>query len=441
MTKYYTTPPLSTSGAPKTGLVNSVVTSLDKLTYKIGDFILHPRVIVGVASTILINDIVSNIPPSGELDMSTVSKTVDVRPSDVPSVNMAFMSKSIMPKPVALNTKEQLELLDLVNWTGSANKVSALANLAPVMQVATLGLARDFKKNFKRNLRIKSAFRSEQEQIDLINRKLSQQVGGANESSHRFGMAIDVASEDVKDALDAGLLTRHGLYQPIDLTGEYWHIESVFNVSRVDSVYFDICVDMAKKGYTGHQLQAEIVRRNLATPADLLTSVDEYVQQYAKATGNKTIANFVLKSFYIESRFGLHQISKTGALGHWQFTLRTARSLKLNNRLSLRDSLMATIKLAEDNVRGISNLKEEHIYMLHNLGKPSFINMVRFLAGTTELTKATLDNIKLQLPGSIDTSSMSDLETVRAYVGNVAKLWNNATIAVKLSKELRGAQI
>ena len=425
----------------KTNLVNNAVTALDKLTYKIGDFILHPRVVVGVASTILIGDIVSNIPPSGELDMSTVSKTVDIRPSDVPSVNMAFMSKSIMPKPVALNTKEQLELLDLVNWTGSANKVSALANLAPVMQVATLGLARDFKKNFKRNLRIKSAFRSEQEQIDLINRKLSYQVGGANESSHRFGMAIDIASMDVKDALDAGLLIKHGLYQPIDLTGEYWHIESVYNISRVDSVYFDICVDMAKKGYTGHQLQAEIVRRNLATPADLLTSVDEYVQQYARATGNKTVANFVLKSYYVESKFGLHQISKTGALGHWQFTLRTARSLKLNNRLSLRDSLMATIKLAEDNVRGISNLKEEHIYMLHNLGKPSFINMVRFLAGTTELTKATLDNIKLQLPGNVDTSSMSDLEIVRAYIGNVAKLWNNATIAVKLSKELRGAQI
>ena len=425
----------------KTSLVNNVVNALDKLTYKIGDFILHPRVVVGVASTILISDIVSNIPPSGELDMSTVSKTVDIRPSDVPSVNMAFMSKSIMPKPVALNTKEQLELLDLINWTGSTNKVSALANLAPVMQVATLNLARDFKKNFKRNLRIKSAFRSEQEQIDLLNLKLSHQVGGANESSHRFGMAIDVASMDVKDAIDAGLLTKHGLYQPIDLTGEYWHIESVYNISRVDSVYFDLCVDMAKKGYTGHQLQAEIVRRNLATPADLLTSVDEYVQQYARATGNKTVANFVLKSFYVESKFGLHQISKTGALGHWQFTLRTARSLKLNNRLSLRDSLMATIKLAEDNVRGITNLKEEHIYMLHNLGKPSFINMVRFLAGTTELTKATLDNIKLQLPGNIDTSNMSDLETVRAYVGNVAKLWNNATIAVKLSKELRGAQI
>ena len=434
-------PRLYMSGVSKTSLVNSVVTTLDKLTYKIGDFILHPRLVVGVASTILISDIVSNIPPSGGLDMSTVSKTVDIHPSDVPSVNMAFMSKSIMPKPVALSTGEQLELLDLVTWTGSANKVNALANLAPVMQTAALGLARDFKKNFKRNLRIKSAFRSEQEQIDLINRKLSHQVGGANESSHRFGMAIDIASMDVKDAIDAGLLTKHGLYQPIDLTGEYWHIESVFNISRVDSVYFDICVDMAKRGYTGHQLQAEIVRRNLATPADLLASVDEYVQQYARVTGNKAVANFVLKSFYIESKFGLHQISKTGALGHWQFTLRTARSLKLNNRLSLRDSLMATIKLAEDNMRGIANLKEEHIYMLHNLGKPSFINMVGFLAGTTELTKATLDNIKLQLPGNIDTSNMSDLETVRAYVGNVAKLWNNATIAVKLSKELRGAQI
>lgn len=429
------------SGVSKTSLVNNVVTTLDKLTYKIGDFILHPRLVVGVASTILISDIVSNIPPSGGLDMSTVSKTVDIHPSDVPSVNMAFMSKSIMPKPVALSTGEQLELLDLVTWTGSANKVNALANLAPVMQTAALGLARDFKKNFKRNLRIKSAFRSEQEQIDLINRKLSHQVGGANESSHRFGMAIDIASMDVKDAIDAGLLTKHGLYQPIDLTGEYWHIESVFNISRVDSVYFDICVNMAKRGYTGHQLQAEIVRRNLATPADLLASVDEYVQQYARATGNKAIANFVLKSFYIESKFGLHQISKTGALGHWQFTLRTARSLKLNNRLSLRDSLMATIKLAEDNVQGISNLKEQHIYMLHNIGKPSFINMVRFLAGSTELTKGTLDNIKLQLPKSMDTSKLSDLETVRAYVDSVSKLWSNASIAVQLSKDLRGAQI
>ena len=429
------------SGVSKTSLVNSVVTTLDKLTYKIGDFILHPRLVVGVASTILISDIVSNIPPSGGLDMSTVSKTVDIHPSDVPSVNMAFMSKSIMPKPVALSTGEQLELLDLVTWTGSANKVNALANLAPVMQTAALGLARDFKKNFKRNLRIKSAFRSEQEQIALINRKLSHQVGGANESSHRFGMAIDIASMDVKDAIDAGLLTKHGLYQPIDLTGEYWHIESVFNISRVDSVYFDICVDMAKRGYTGHQLQAEIVRRNLATPADLLASVDEYVQQYARVTGNKAVANFVLKSFYIESKFGLHQISKTGALGHWQFTLRTARSLKLKNRLSLRDSLMATIKLAEDNAQGISNLKEQHIYMLHNLGKPSFINMVRFLAGSTELTKGTLDNIKLQLPKSIDTSKLSDLETVRAYVDSVSKLWSNASVAVQLSKDLRGAQI
>ena len=434
-------PRLYMSGVSKTSLVNNVVTTLDKLTYKIGDFILHPRLVVGVASTILISDIVSNIPPSGGLDMSTVSKTVDIHPSDVPSVNMAFMSKSIMPKPVALSTGEQLELLDLVTWTGSANKVNALANLAPVMQTAALGLARDFKKNFKRNLRIKSAFRSEQEQIDLINRKLSHQVGGANESSHRFGMAIDIASMDVKDAIDAGLLTKHGLYQPIDLTGEYWHIESVFNISRVDSVYFDICVNMAKRGYTGHQLQAEIVRRNLATPADLLASVDEYVQQYARATGNKAIANFVLKSFYIESKFGLHQISKTGALGHWQFTLRTARSLKLNNRLSLRDSLMATIKLAEDNVQGISNLKEQHIYMLHNIGKPSFINMVRFLAGSTELTKGTLDNIKLQLPKSIDTSKLSDLETVRAYVDSVSKLWSNASVAVQLSKDLRGAQI
>ena len=429
------------NGVSKTSLVSNIATALDKLTYKIGDFILHPRVVVGVASTILISDIVSNIPPIGVLDMSTVSKTVDIRPTDVPSVNMAFMSKSIMPEPVALSTSEQLELLDIINWTGSTNKISSLANLAPVMQTAVLGLARDFKKNFKRNLRVKSAFRSEQEQLDLINRKLSHQVGGANESSHRFGLAIDVASADVKDAIDAGLLTKHGLYQPIELTGEYWHIESVFNISRVDSVYFDVCVDMAKKGYTGHQLQAEIVRRNLATPADLLASVDEYVQQYARVTGNKTVANFVLKSFYIESKFGLHQISKTGALGHWQFTRRTARSLKLNNRLSLRDSLMATIKLAEGNMQGIANLKEQHIYMLHNIGKPSFINMVRFLAGSTELTKDTLDNIKLQLPKSVDVSKLSDLEIVQAYVDSVSKLWINASVAVQLSKDLRGAQI
>ena len=429
------------NGVSKTSLVSNIATALDKLTYKIGDFILHPRVVVGVASTILISDIVSNIPPIGVLDMSTVSKTVDIRPTDVPSVNMAFMSKSIMPEPVALSTSEQLELLDIINWTGSTNKISSLANLAPVMQTAVLGLARDFKKNFKRNLRVKSAFRSEQEQLDLINRKLSHQVGGANESSHRFGLAIDVASADVKDAIDAGLLTKHGLYQPIELTGEYWHIESVFNISRVDSVYFDVCVGMAKKGYTGHQLQAEIVRRNLATPADLLASVDEYVQQYARVTGNKTVANFVLKSFYIESKFGLHQISKTGALGHWQFTRRTARSLKLNNRLSLRDSLMATIKLAEGNMQGIANLKEQHIYMLHNIGKPSFINMVRFLAGSTELTKDTLDNIKLQLPKSVDVSKLSDLEIVQAYVNSVAKLWSDASVAVQLSKDLRGAQI
>lgn len=429
------------NGVSKTSLVSNIATALDKLTYKIGDFILHPRVVVGVASTILISDIVSNIPPIGVLDMSTVSKTVDIRPTDVPSVNMAFMSKSIMPEPVALSTSEQLELLDIINWTGSTNKISSLANLAPVMQTAVLGLARDFKKNFKRNLRVKSAFRSEQEQLDLINRKLSHQVGGANESSHRFGLAIDVASADVKDAIDAGLLTKHGLYQPIELTGEYWHIESVFNISRVDSVYFDVCVGMAKKGYTGHQLQAEIVRRNLATPADLLASVDEYVQQYARVTGNKTVANFVLKSFYIESKFGLHQISKTGALGHWQFTRRTARSLKLNNRLSLRDSLMATIKLAEGNMQGIANLKEQHIYMLHNIGKPSFINMVRFLAGSTELTKDTLDNIKLQLPKSVDVSKLSDLEIVQAYVDSVSKLWINASVAVQLSKDLRGAQI
>ena len=429
------------NGVSKTSLVSNVVTTLDKLTYKIGDFILHPRLVVGVASTILISDIISNIPPSGVLDMSTVSKTVDIRPSDVPSVNMAFMSKSIMPEPVALSTSEQLELLDLINWTGSADKISALANLTPVMQTSVLGLARDFKKNFKRNLSVKSAFRSEQEQLALINRKLSYQVGGANESSHRFGMAIDIASTDVKDAIGAGLLTKHGLYQPIDLTGEYWHIESVFNISRVDSVYFDICVDMAKKGYTGYQLQAEIVRRNLATPADLLTSVDEYVQQYARITGNKTVANFVLKSFYIESKFGLHQLSKTGALGHWQFTRRTARSLKLKNRLSLRDSLMATIKLAEENMQGISNLKEQHVYMLHNIGKPSFINMVRFLAGSSELTKDTLDNIKLQLPKSVDVSKLSDLEIVQAYVDNVTKLWSSADIAVQLSKDLRGAQI
>lgn len=429
------------NGVSKTSLVSNIATALDKLTYKIGDFILHPRVVVGVASTILISDIVSNIPPIGVLDMSTVSKTVDIRPTDVPSVNMAFMSKSIMPEPVALSTSEQLELLDIINWTGSTNKISSLANLAPVMQTAVLGLARDFKKNFKRNLRVKSAFRSEQEQLDLINRKLSHQVGGANESSHRFGLAIDVASADVKDAIDAGLLTKHGLYQPIELTGEYWHIESVFNISRVDSVYFDICVNMAKRGYTGHQLQTEIVRRNLATPADLLASVDEYVQQYARVTGNKTVANFVLKSFYIESKFGLHQISKTGALGHWQFTRRTARSLKLNNRLSLRDSLMATIKLAEGNMQGISDLKEQHIYMLHNIGKPSFINMVRFLAGSTELTKDTLDNIKLQLPKSVDVSKLSDLEIVQAYVDSVSKLWSNASVAVQLSKDLRGAQI
>ena len=187
----------------RTKLANNVVTALDKLTYKIGDFILHPRLVVGVASTILISDIVSSIPPIGTLDISTVSKTVDIRPSDVPSVNMAFMSKSIMPEPVALSTREQLEMLDLINWTGSADKVSALANLTPVLQTSVLGLARDFKKNFKRNLRIKSAFRSEQEQIGLLNSNLSYKVGGANESSHRFGLAIDVASADVKDAIDA----------------------------------------------------------------------------------------------------------------------------------------------------------------------------------------------------------------------------------------------
>ena len=79
--------------------------------------------------------------------------------------------------------------------------------------------------------------------------------------------------------------------------------------------------------------------------------------------------------------------------------------------------------------------------MLHNIGKPSFINMVRFLAGSTELTKDTLGNIKLQLPKSVDVSKLSDLEIVQAYVDSVSKLWSNASVAVQLSKDLRGAQI
>lgn len=432
--------------------VHNVCNILKKTLYficdTVGDLVCRPRVVVGIATSIVIID--------SYLMSQDITKDTDIYNVKVngvindtfitPNINKQSLYRtldlSILPTNIKSPDYYVNDFINITDWTGSADKRLAFINLNPVMAESLYKLSNEFYKTFNKKLRVKSLWRSEAEQLMLIAQrdKLGYQVGGANSSSHRFGFAADISSDDIKLMLESKMLFKYNLYQPIELTGEYWHIESTYNISRYDDVYFNMLEGLAKEGYNGVGMYNYIINNNIATPKHLVISVKEFTDDYKNKGGNNEISDFILKSFYVESAFGKYQLSKTGAVGSWQFTKRTAASVKLTNRLSLKDSLNASIKLAEDNVKGFPKLKSHHVMMLHNLGKPSFINMIKFIQNREQLKDSTRKSIIVNTPGGENIHD--DMTLVKAYTKYILTQWANASIAVDLATSVNpGAAI
>lgn len=430
---------LSTNGTK----VHNVFDILKKTLYftcdTLGGLVCRPRVVVGIATSIVIIDsYLMSQDVTEDTDIYNVKVNGIINDKFIiPNINKQSLCRTLDLSILPTNIKSPDNYVDgfinVTEWTGSADKRLAFINLNPVMAESLYKLSNEFYKTFKKKLRVKSLWRSEAEQLALISQraKLGYQVGGANSSSHRFGFAADIASDDIKLMLDSKMLFKYNLYQPIELTGEYWHIESTYNISRYDDVYFNMLEGLAKEGYNGVSIYNYIISNNIATPKHLVTSVKEFTDDYKSKGGDSEIADFILKSFYVESAFGKYQLSKTGAVGSWQFTKKTAASVNLTNRLSLKNSLIASVKLAEDNISGFPKLKSHHVMMLHNLGKPSFINMIKFIQNREQLKDTTRKSIIVNTPGGENIHD--DLTLVKTYTKYILTQWANASVAVDLA--------
>ena len=232
-----------------------------------------------------------------------------------------------------------------------------------------------------------------------------------------------------------GLLNKYGLWIPPEV-GEAWHIEDP------DTVYFRYDkrgTDVRKKysefvcdGYSGDEHHKRRSKDGIYTVKNSYRRVKATVEHLLEAKGIKGDTANLLKEYMLmtvrsESFFGKKMVSKTGALGWYQFTGPTAKQYKLKYPMQLKESSRAAIELALDNIDALRKngipVTKENIYFSHMIGHRG-LKLARKAAQGKTLLSSDMDVlvkvVKPQLPKRIAVKHFDSKGRLTSGVGKMA---------------------
>lgn len=118
------------------------------------------------------------------------------------------------------------------------NKISEekIYNLDPNVKELFTGMSKEYNALTNKEIPVNEAARSFEDQSKLYNAnpKLAAKPGN---STHEFGLALDISSKTADELDDLGLLGKYGFTRPIG--GEKWHLENVGTSINPDAAKHD----------------------------------------------------------------------------------------------------------------------------------------------------------------------------------------------------------
>lgn len=113
--------------------------------------------------------------------------------------------------------------MDLTGITTKLDKTK-IYNLDPNMRELFTGMAKEYHALTGKSINVNEAFRSYEDQADLY-RRMPNRAAKPGNSTHEFGLAVDINSTDTQELDRLGLLRKYGFSTSIG--GEKWHIEPI----------------------------------------------------------------------------------------------------------------------------------------------------------------------------------------------------------------------
>ena len=103
-------------------------------------------------------------------------------------------------------------------------KKEKIYNLDPNVRELFTGMAKEYNALTGKTIHVNQAFRSYEEQAALYAKDPSKAAKPGN-STHEYGLAIDINSSDADELDKLGLMRKYGFTRPIG--GEKWHLEPI----------------------------------------------------------------------------------------------------------------------------------------------------------------------------------------------------------------------
>jgi hypothetical protein len=284
-----------------------------------------------------------------------------------------------------IGEKELNHLAKIIKYEGSTSYRAAFKNLAPPSQWKFYNLIVDYHKRTGKITNVKSAWRPIGKQKALFRSMPKGMAASPCGSAHSLA-ALDIdrkgnTSKQVREMKKLGLLNKHGLWVPPEVREE-WHVEDpaaiYFRFEKRGTpvrASYSSYVCAGKTGVAHHQ---ERIKDGIYDIEDTFVRINKTIDAILDKKGitgkevRKRIKDYMLLSVRSESFYGRHMVSRTGALGWWQFVDKTAKAYKLKYPMQLRESTRATIELAMDNIASLEKkgveATVENIYFSHMIG-------------------------------------------------------------------------
>jgi hypothetical protein len=334
-----------------------------------------------------------------------------------------------------LSLKEFNHLSSLVNYEGTTPLKEAIYNIPPSSQRKFYGLFVDFNKQTGEKVNLKSAWRSKEKQAGLSANSPIGEAASSCGSAHAMA-AVDIdrngqSSRQASMMKDLGLLNRYGLWIPPEV-GEAWHVEDPSKVyfrfgpkiSKIRGDYVkNVCSGLSGANHDRLRVKQKIGTIN-STYWEVKKQVIEHLSGSKMSISDRLlIQDYVMFALRAESIYGSNLVSKTGALGLFQFTQGTGAQYKIRYYMEHRDNVRAMINFTIDNLKALKAAditpSIESLYLSHMLGFQGFLfsyqafNGIDLGNGKSTFDRISAVNMSKELFSKYFTGSIAKKNYVR----------------------------
>jgi hypothetical protein len=157
---------------------------------------------------------------------SKTTPTPDQEGEGKPPTSSSPISEVAAKVQGKLNTAQGQLTPGSTDLAGIATKLDKqnIFNLDPNVRDLFTGMAKEYNTLTGKNLNVNEAFRSYADQAALY-KKMPGKAAKPGNSTHEFGLAVDVNGADVKELDRLGLLRKYGFTTSVG--GEAWHLEPI----------------------------------------------------------------------------------------------------------------------------------------------------------------------------------------------------------------------